>query len=328
MRIVNVLRSLDDRVGSMIAKPVERELSVVIPTLGRDILRRSLEALEGGTVWPARVIVVDHGRRREIAAFLDEVKSRSFETLWVPSSQWGRAVAVNRGVRCAETRFIAVTDDDCLAGQEWVERMVARLQQHPEAIVTGRVDADDSGVVLAVVADRTLRIQRRPALRFDRLSGGNMAVAKAVMMALGGLDEDRCVCTAEDGEFAYRALRAGVPIVYAPEVAVTHLAWRDEHQRSNQYESYALSQGGFYGKYLRRGDPFIALRAGVHLVRALRRWAYGTARGNRELALNGRAYALGLLPGIRAGWRSGAVDRRGHSQGGGPRDHAGVHDER
>jgi GT2 family glycosyltransferase len=134
-----------------------------------------------------------------------------------------------------------------------------------------------------------------------------MAVAKAVVDRLGGLDEDRCVRTAEDGEFAYRALRAGIPIVFAPEVVVTHIGWRDEQQRSRQYESYALSQGGFYGKYLRRGDLFIALRAGVHLVRALRRWAIGGFRGDHEVARNGRAYVLGLLPGIRAGWRSGAA---------------------
>jgi GT2 family glycosyltransferase len=287
--------------------PTDPDISVVIPTLGRGILRNTLEALERGTVWPARVIVVDQGRSSEVRALLGEVEARCFDTLWVPSAQTGRAAGVNRGIECVTTRFVAITDDDCVVHHDWVERIAGLLRENAGAIITGRVEADDAGVVLSVVTDREQYVQRRPALRFDRLSGGNMGFARTLVDRLGGLDEDQCVRTAEDGEFAYRALRAGVPILYAPEVVVTHVGWRDERQRSAQYESYALSQSGFYGKYLRRGDLFIALRAGVHLVRALRRWALGAVRGDREIARNGRAYVLGFFPGIRTGWRRGAA---------------------
>jgi GT2 family glycosyltransferase len=285
-----------------------RDITIVIPTLGRHVLRQALEALERGTVWPARVIVVDQGRRPDIAVALDETKTRSFDTLWLPSSETGRAAGINRGIERAQTRFVAVTDDDCLVQGDWLERLMLRLLRNPDAIVTGRVEAGDETVVL-VVTDRDEAVQRRPALRFDRLIGANMALATALMHQLGGLDEDRCLRTAEDGEFAYRALRAGVPIVYAPEVVVTHLAWRDEQERSEQYQSYARSQGGFYGKYLRRGDVFIAARAGVHMLRSLRRWVLGTLRRQHEASRLGRAYALGLLPGIVDGWRSGAAPR-------------------
>jgi len=90
---------------------------------------------------------------------------------------------------------------------------------------------------------------------------------------------------------------------------VTHLAWRDAAERKDQYYSYALSQGGFYGWYLRQGDAFIALRVIVHLLRASRRWLVGRLRGDADLARNGRAYVLGLLPGLRAGWRSRGAAR-------------------
>jgi GT2 family glycosyltransferase len=288
-------------------RPVDRDLTVVIPTLGRDILRQPLEALERGTVWPAQVVVVDQGQRGEIAALLDEVRARSFDTVWMPSSQRGRAAGVNRGIERAATAFVVVTDDDCLPQADWVEQVGARVRQHRDAIVTGRVEAGDAETVLFVMTERASDIQRRPRVRFDRLIGANMAVARAVVERLGGLDEDSCVRTAEDGEFAYRALRAGVSIVYAPEMVVTHLGWRDERQRADQYRSYARSQGGFYGKYLRRGDWFIALRASLHLARAARRWVLGWLRRDRETAAIGRAYLLGLLPGIRAGWKSGAA---------------------
>ena len=111
---------------------------------------------------------------------------------------------------------------------------------------------------------------------------------------------------AEDTEYAYRTLRSGVPIVYAPEVVVQHVGWRDLEAREDRYRNYALSQGGFFGWYLRRGDLFIAARAVVHLMRAMRRWVTGALRGNVDVASNGRAYVVSLWPGLVAGWRNGA----------------------
>ena len=277
---------------------------MVIPTLGRGILRQSLESLESGEVWPACVIVVDQGRNADVEVLLAEVRERGLYTRYEPSSQRGRAAGVNRGIEMTETRFVAVTDDDCLVAPDWVARMAACLRAHPGAIVTGRVDAGEGDVVLSVVTSVEPAIQRRPSLRFDRMSGGNMGMPTALRTEVGPFDEDPCVRAAEDVEFSYRALRAGVPIVYAPGVAVRHLGWRGPEEREAQYRNYARSHGGFFGKYLHRHDYFVALRAAVHLLRATRRWLVGTIRGDRDVALNGRAYVLGLLPGIVAGWRS------------------------
>lgn len=283
--------------------PRSARLTVIIATLGRPILRRALDALADGTRLPAEVIVVDQGRSSEVEAMLREVQVRGLLTRWIPSTDRGKARSVNHGVEAAATPFVAVTDDDCLVNRDWIERLEAALDQHPGSIVTGRVEAGDE-TVLATVTSLVPIVQRRPGLRFDRLSGGNMALAKATFARIGGFDEDPVLRHAEDPEYAYRALRVGVPIHYAPEVAVTHLGWRDAEAREGQYADYARSHGGFYGKYLRRGDGFIAIRAALHWVRALRRWATGALLGDRERARNGRAYVMGLFAGMRAGWRS------------------------
>jgi GT2 family glycosyltransferase len=284
------------------------DLTVIIPTLGRTILRRALDALAASTCAPAEVIVVDQGSSGEIEAMAVEFGERGLRVRWIPSGDRGRARGVNRGIAAATTRFVAVTDDDCLAHPTWVEALATRLAESPDDIVTGRVEAGDETVVSTVTADAEV-VQRRPSVRFDRLSGGNMALARTTVERIGGLDEDPCVRTAEDAEYAYRALRAGVTIRYAPEAAVTHLGWRDDSARTDQYADYARSHGGFYGKYLRRGDAFIAARAVVHWMRAFRRWTLGALTGDRERARFARAYVLGLPGGIRAGWRSAAPRR-------------------
>jgi hypothetical protein len=95
--------------------------------------------------------------------------------------------------------------------------------------------------------------------------------------------------------------------VYAPEVAVCHRGWRDETQREDRYRSYARSHSAFFGWYLRQGDRFMILRIAVHLLRSLRRWVAGALSGDRESARNGKAYLTEFLPGLREGWRGGAL---------------------
>ena len=286
------------------SRPVLDDISVVIPTLGRAILATSLRHLAEGSAWPARVIVVDQGSRPEVAALIEALREAGLGADYLPSTRRGRAAGVNLGIAQARTRFVAVTDDDCFVEPDWLENLVAHLRARPEAIVTGRVEQAGDEQVISLRTSREATIITRPLLRHDSVCGGNMGVARAVLGRIGPLDEDPVLRTAEDGEFSYRALRSGVPVIYAPDVGVCHYGWRDEGQRAAQYRSYGVSQGGFYGKYLRRGDWFIAARVVVHLLKALRRWATGALTGNRDLALNGRAYVTGLIPGILAGLRS------------------------
>ena len=284
---------------------VAADLTVVIPTLGREILRRSLDALAAGGSLPARVIVVHQGEAPEVLEWVESAPDRLHVT-YVRSAERGRAAGVNRGLALVDTRYVAITDDDCLVDEAWTRQMADRLRSEPDRLVTGRVEPAGDETPVAVVTSRRFDVQHRPRLKHDSLSGGNMGGSLAVLRRVGPLDEDPCLATAEDNEFAYRALRAGVSITYDPKILVRHVGWRDAVERGAQYDRYARSLGGFFGKYLRRGDTFIALRTLVHLLRALKRWAAGRLRGDRERAANGRAYVRGLLPGLVAGWRSRA----------------------
>jgi GT2 family glycosyltransferase len=285
------------------------DLSVVIPTLGRELLRGCLGALASADIRPAEVIVVDQGRVAALERMSDEFRGAGLVVRYVPSVRTGRSAGLNDGIRQVRTNYLAITDDDCIPASDWVATAAALLRREPGTIVTGRVEAGEEGVQLSVSTEREAMVQRRPRLSFDRLSGGNMAIAAEVARRIGPFEEDECMRTAEDVEYAYRALRAGVPIRYAPELVVTHLGWRGDSERAAQYRSYARSHGGFYGSYLRRGDAFIAMRAAWHWLRSLRRWVTGAIRRDADRASFGRAYALGLLPGIVAGWR----DKGGHS---------------
>jgi GT2 family glycosyltransferase len=285
------------------SKPILEDISIVIPTLGRDILEQSLFWILSGCAWPGCLIVVEQGANPNVAKMLERVQEIGIRVKHIRSGQRGRSAGINRGLEQADTRFVAITDDDCFVGEEWLVNMANRLRLSPEAVITGRVEAAGEDIVV-VVTSTTPSVQTRPRLKFDSMSGGNMGTSLDVFRKVGLFEEDPVMATAEDAEFAYRALRKGVTLRYEPDVVVAHFGWRDESRRVEQYRHYALSHGGFYGKYLRRGDLFILMRAIGHFMRALRRWALGKINGDAELALLGRAYCTNLLPGILAGLRS------------------------
>jgi GT2 family glycosyltransferase len=287
-------------------RPSLQDLTLVIPTLGRPILEESLQAIVTGDAWPARIVLVDQGSNPDVAAWVRQLHDAGLDVLHLRSSERGRARGVNRGIQAVRTRFFAVTDDDCLAEPGWLSAMVARLRANPEEIVTGRVEAEGESEVVALMTSRTQVTYTRPRLKHDSMSGGNMGASRKVLDRIGLLDEDPALAAAEDCEYSYRALCAGISITYAPEVVVRHVGWRDPNQRGAQYEVYGRSLAGFLGKYLRKGDAFIGLRLVLHTARSFRRWGRGILTGDEEAMLNGRGYVKGLWPGLVAGWRSGS----------------------
>jgi GT2 family glycosyltransferase len=301
--------ALEERLAGFSAEPIAprpvlEEISVVIPTLGRAILETSLCHMARGSVWPARLIVVDQGIDTPAAGWIERLQAMGLTVTYVHSSQRGRSAGINRGLERVTTRFVAITDDDCLADVHWLETLLARLRQFPEAIITGRVDpAGSADAAFCVVPSLVPRVYDRPQLRAQPLIGGNMGAAMTIVHSVGLFDEDDYLHSAEDSDWGYRALRCGVSIRYEPDVIVQHYNWRSLEQRAQRYREYSRSQGGFYGKHLRSGDGLIWLQAARALLRAPARWLRGLLKHDQDMIDRGRADTLEMLPGILSGMR-------------------------
>jgi GT2 family glycosyltransferase len=300
----DMIKGLD---RAMTAKPTLDDISVVIPTVGRPIMESCLRWLADGTHWPRRLIVVDQGRQPAVADWLARLQTAGMGVLYIPSDQHGRSAGINRGLEQVKTRFVAITDDDCFVTAEWLAAMAARLRREPGAIVTGRVDqAGDQEVAFSVVTSREPKRYERPQLKAHPFIGGNAGMSMEAVRRIGLFDEDPSLQAAEDSDYGYRALRLGVAIHYHPEVVLFHYHWRDADQRAARYADYARSQGGFYGKFLLRGDWLIPMQAGRDLLRGPIRWARGILRQDPDMIVRGRADTLHLMPGILAGLKRGA----------------------
>src|SRR5213080_1522991 len=93
--------------------PVARDLTVVIPTLGRPLVRGCLQSIAAGDTWPARLIVVDQGRSSRVASSIALLRQSGLNAEHDAASGIGIASGTNRGIAQSVTTYVAVTHDDC-----------------------------------------------------------------------------------------------------------------------------------------------------------------------------------------------------------------------
>jgi GT2 family glycosyltransferase len=297
---------------------IARDLTVVIPTLGRPLIKRCLESIAANRMHPHRVLVVNQGEEEPVQAWIDEITPVGLDIQQVVLGVRGIAAATNEGLRSVDTRYVATTHDDCLVADDWVESLARILPEIGDAVLTGRVEPGGDGLVLTTVTSNQRKIYTRPLIDGDVLFPPNMALAIDVFKDVGAYDEHPSLRVAgEDSEWAHRALRAGFPIVYEPQVVVTHLAWQESSELGKTYRRYARGQGAFYAKHLLRGDLFVFRRALRDLARAPYLLTRGLVTNNRDLIAMGAGEVLGLPVGIVAGMRGRtSLRRRGRSRGG------------
>ena len=297
---------------------IARDLTVVIPTLGRPLLKGCLESIAANGMHPHLVLVVNQGEEEPVQAWIDEITPVGLDIQQVVLGVRGIAAATNEGLHRVDTKYVATTHDDCVVADDWVGSLARILPEIGDAVLTGRVEPGGDGPVLTTVTSNQRKIYTRPLIDGDVLFPPNMALAIDVFKDVGPYDEHPSLRVAgEDSEWAHRALRAGFPIVYEPQVVVTHLAWQEGSELRKTYRRYARGQGAFYAKHLLRGDPFVFRRALRDLIRAPYLLARGLVTNNRDLIAMGAGEVLGLPVGIVAGMRGRtSLRRRGHSRGG------------
>ena len=284
---------------------VAADITVVIPTVGRALLEGCLDSIAAGTVWPGEIVVVDQSRTDLIVPWVERLQLAGLSVTHLRSDESGIAAATNRGLERVPTPYVATTHDDCRVRADWLETISDRVRLIGDAIVTGRVEPEGDGVVLTIVTSAEPMTYTRPMIDRDVLFPPNMALPIRLLDRIGYLDEHPSLRLAgEDNEWAYRALRSGIPIVYDPDAMVSHVAWQGRDELKEVYQRYARGQGAFYGKYVRRGDPFIVTRAIRDFVRAPWLVTRAALTSNPELMAMGLGELTGLPAGLLAGLRN------------------------
>jgi len=263
--------------------------SVLIASRGRPAMLADLvRSVLGARRVPAQIVIVDQSDtpQRELES-LAGPGGCTIRYVHAPEAA-GLSRARNLALREATEDVVVILDDDMLAQEESLERLLAGRDGHGARTVT-------TGRLLAAPPERpglsqppgALVLRTEPAVYRGRqpmqvVPGPNVAIPRAVMVEIGGYDERLGAGTrfpsAEDHDLSLRLLDArwsttasGTWRTSHPEAVVLHRAWRARRDVVRLRWGYARGVGGFYAKHAGIRDRHTLERACQEIGRRARR---------------------------------------------------------
>lgn len=118
--------------------PTRLDVTVIMPAFNRaPLVTRALESLRCQTRWPKELIVVDDASSDDTVAVVQEWAERTAFPVRIErmAHNGGAAVARNRGMALATTRFLAFLDTDDEHVPQSLEKLVGALEAHSDAVV-------------------------------------------------------------------------------------------------------------------------------------------------------------------------------------------------
>lgn len=215
------------------------------------------------------VIVVDDGSNDSTSDFLRTLESPGVKFRFFRQNHKGPAAARNLGIKYAQGKIVAMTDDDCVPPLDWLEKLQDGFKRYPEVVgVTGFQEAPE-GVLGKNLIAKFERYQTREVYgaKDQEVVGGwevpsgvtnNVAFKKANLDEVGGFDENFPVPAGEDADLKKRITDWGYKLLYLPLKVEHH---QEYSLRSFLRQQYVRGIGSwyFYKKWENRSFPNFSL---------------------------------------------------------------------
>ena len=325
------LAALQEQHGEAARTPHAETISVVICTRERpDDLKRCLAALDGLSLRPQQIVVVDNAPQSDATR---RVVEGTPDVEYVLEPQPGLSYARNAGIARCRGDIVAFTDDDVEVHSGWLWGVLNGFNAPDVMAVTGPVLPAELKTEAQILFQRSHQnsgwgyhrllfdaafftyTQPRGAPVWHIGAGANMAFRRQVFEQSGGFDErlgaGASGCS-EDSEMWYRVLAEGGACRYEPTAVVFHFHRRDLDSLNHQMHQYLqghvaalLAQWERYGHRgnLRRAYLTLPLWYGHQTLHWLLR------RGKPRPSTLG-AEILGAAAGTKFYWRERLLRRK------------------
>lgn len=213
------------------------QISVVVPTYNRlYALKQSLQALleQDFPLDEYEILIVDDGSTDGTRDFLQEIVGIApVKCQYHFQDHAGPAKARNWGIRKAQGKYIAFTDDDCIAPRNWLSKIAEAFKRYPGVVgVSGYMEADENILKNNIYAqfekyanmgDYMKNQQEEHVGGKDFLGGAtnNVAYQRKVLLEVEGFDETFPFAASEDADLKKRIVDRGYKMLHIP-VKVTH----------------------------------------------------------------------------------------------------------
>lgn len=186
------------------------------------------------------IIVVENGS----AKFANITNQRPEQVRYLHLTEGNMAKARNHGLSASRGRYVLLTDADCVAEQQWVERLTAALEPGRYGAVGGAIAKLESTRWIQrhaiTVVDGQQRLSYLPALPLPYVAGANAGYLTAALRAVGGFDER--LLSGNDVDICYRIGLAGYQIGLAPQALIWHEDRTTLRAHFRRFQNYAVYQ--------------------------------------------------------------------------------------
>lgn len=191
--------------------------TIVIPVFNRgDLLRIVLEGLSTQSLSPSQfeVLVCDDGSTENLAAVAESFRDALPNIRHLRQPNRGPAAARNLGIAHAQSDIVLFLDSDVVPGERVVEGLTGGLLSHA-AWQGAEAKLQPTG------GDESFGWDAPRSDNGGHYHTAGIAYRKAVLLKIGGLDENFSRAACEDVELAVQVLKHG-PIGFVPEAVVYH----------------------------------------------------------------------------------------------------------
>jgi len=240
------------------------DFSLVIATRNRAAqLEKCLSAIaQLRTAADWELVLVDNGGTDDTAAVIHKFKRRApMPVVAAFEAKPGLGRARNRGLSVARGNIIGFTDDDCYPEPDYIDSTLDIFRDRNIGYAGGRIKLfNPSDWPISIVDKAEARIIE-PFTYIDgpdmKILGANMAFRRAVLMQIGGFDDELgagTVFVCEDVDAFARASFAGWKGGYFPEPTILHDHGRGEEHPRHLSRNYAIARGAYFAKFILRRD--------------------------------------------------------------------------
>lgn len=220
------------------------KVSVVVPTYSLDRysdLCSCIDALLAQTYDPVEVVVIVDGNEAVYERVNEEYGEEEAVVSYLSHDDTGPLSRGNMGVIQSSGEVVALTDDDAVPKEDWVERLVDAYERHDATAVGGRMTADwvagkadyipEEFYFLIGVTHRGFPTEEREV---RNTFGANLSFKREAFLKLGGIKLggiDPSSVQGRETEFCARLRRIyGESVIYTPDAVVDHkiYAYRTE----------------------------------------------------------------------------------------------------
>jgi len=225
---------------------LEPKISVIIPTHNSEqTIENCVQSLVTQN-FPRNeyeIIIVDDGSKDNTANLAKKAGADSV----IVTEPCFQGAARNLGAKKARGNFLAFIDSDCTAREEWLKTISKEIENNLSIcgpVLNGNVKSLVAWAEYLTEFSEFNEYGKRSIVRF--VPGCNHVCSKEVFFKVGGFSEQRL---AEDFAFGNSLTKAGINIVFVPDLQINHFCRTEFHKY--------LSNMKLGGKYTIRASKIV-----------------------------------------------------------------------